>query len=117
MKRKLEISELIFRILAYTFLTVFALLCLYPFLYAVSASISGRHAVEYQELILLPKNVQFEAFQDMFGNNQFWNAYSPTAVSPSFSRTSVKAVQPWNTWEPMFSRVAGKNTASRVFWL
>ena len=78
MKRKLEISELIFRILAYTFLTVFALLCLYPFLYAVSASISGRHAVEYQELILLPKNVQFEAFQDMFGNNQFWNAYSNT---------------------------------------
>lgn len=78
MKRKLEVSELIFKILAYTFLTVFALLCLYPFLYAVSASISGRHAVEYQELILLPKNVQFQAFRDMFGNNQFWNAYSNT---------------------------------------
>ena len=78
MKRKLEISELIFKIIAYTFLTVFALLCLYPFLYAISASISGRHAVEYQELILLPKNIQFEAFQDMFGNNQFWNAYSNT---------------------------------------
>ena len=42
MKRKLEISELIFKIFSYTFLTVFALLCLYPFLYAVSASISGR---------------------------------------------------------------------------
>ena len=78
MKRKLEISELIFRILAYTFLTVFALLCLYPFVYAVSASISGRHAVEYQELILLPKNVQFEAFANMFSNNLFWNAYSNT---------------------------------------
>ena len=78
MKRKLEVSELIFKILAYTFLTVFALLCLYPFLYAVSASISGRHTVEYQELILLPKNVQFQAFRDMFGNNQFWNAYSNT---------------------------------------
>ena len=78
MKRKLEVSELIFKILAYTFLTVFALLCLYPFLYAVSASISGRHAVAYQELILLPKNVQFQAFRDMFGNNQFLNAYSNT---------------------------------------
>ena len=50
MKRKLEISELIFKIISYTLLTVFALCCLYPFLYAVSASISGRHAVEYQEL-------------------------------------------------------------------
>ena len=78
MKRKLEISELIFKIFSYLFLTVFALLCLYPFLYAVSASISGRHAVEYQELILFPKAVQFEAFSSMFGNNQFWNAYSNT---------------------------------------
>ena len=78
MKRKLEVSELIFRILAYTFLTVFALMCLYPFLYAISASISGRHAVEYQELILFPKNVQFEAFANMFSNNLFWNTYSNT---------------------------------------
>ncbi len=78
MKRKLEISELVFKIISYTFLTVFALLCLYPFLYAVSASISGKHAVEYQELILFPKNIQFEAFRDMFGDNQFWNAYSNT---------------------------------------
>ena len=39
MKRKLEISELIFKIISYLFLTVFALLCLYPFLYAISASI------------------------------------------------------------------------------
>ena len=78
MKRKLEISELIFKIFSYTFLTVFALLCLYPFLYAVSASISGRHAVEYQELVIFPKDVQFEAFAAMFSNNQFWNAYSNT---------------------------------------
>ena len=78
MKRKLEISELIFRIFSYLFLTVFALLCLYPFLYAISASISGQHAVEYQEIILFPKDVQFGAFADMFGNNQFWNAYSNT---------------------------------------
>jgi len=78
MKRKLEISELIFRILAYTFLTVFALMCLYPFLYAISASVSGRHAVEYKEIILLPKAVQFDAFAAMFGSNEFWNAYSNT---------------------------------------
>jgi len=78
MKRKLEISELIFKILAYTFLTVFALLCLYPFLYAISASVSGRHAVEYKEIILLPKAVQFDAFRYMFSSNEFWNSYSNT---------------------------------------
>ena len=78
MKRKLEISELIFKIISYLLLTAFGLMCLYPFLYAVSASISGRHAVEYQELILFPKDVQFGAFQYMFGNNMFWNAYANT---------------------------------------
>ena len=78
MKRKLEISELIFKIISYTLLTVFALACLYPFVYAVSASLSGRHAVEYGEVVLFPKEVQFAAFSRMFSDNMFWNAYSNT---------------------------------------
>jgi len=78
MKRKLEISELIFQILSYVFLTVFAICCLYPFLYAISAAISGREAVEYGEIILFPKDIQFDAFKRMFNNNLFWNAYANT---------------------------------------
>ena len=78
MKRKLEISELIFKIISYTLLTVFALCCLYPFVYAISASISGRSAVEYGSIVLFPKDLQFEAFAKMFGDNMFWNAYSNT---------------------------------------
>ena len=78
MKRKLEISELIFKIISYTLLTVFALCCLYPFVYAVSASISGRSAVEYGSIVLFPKDVQFDAFARMFSDNMFWNAYSNT---------------------------------------
>ncbi len=78
MKRKLEITELIFKIISYTLLTIFALCCLYPFVYAVSASISGRQPVEYNEIVLLPKQIQFEAFKYMFKNNMFWTAYSNT---------------------------------------
>ncbi len=78
MKRKLEISELIFKIVSYTLLTIFALCCLYPFVYAVSASISGREAVEYGRIVLFPKDIQFQAFARMFGDNMFWNAYSNT---------------------------------------
>ena len=78
MKRKLEISELIFKIISYTLLTVFALMCLYPFVYAVSASLSGINAVEYNQVVLLPKDVQFDAFKRMFSDNMFWNAYSNT---------------------------------------
>ena len=78
MKRKLEISELIFKIISYTLLTIFALCCLYPFVYAISAAISGRDAVEYSKIVLFAKDIQFDAFKRMFGNNMFWNAYSNT---------------------------------------
>ena len=78
MKRKLEISELIFKIISYTLLTIFALCCLYPFVYAISAAISGRDAVEYSKIVLFPKDIQFDAFKRMFSNNMFWNAYSNT---------------------------------------
>ncbi|MBQ8052325.1 MAG: carbohydrate ABC transporter permease [Lachnospiraceae bacterium] len=78
MKRKLEISELIFKVISYTLLTVFALCCLYPFVYAISASISGRSAVEYGSIVLFPKDIQFDAFKLMFNDNMFWNAYSNT---------------------------------------
>ncbi len=78
MKRKLEVTELIFKIISYTLLTVFALCCLYPFVYAISAAISGRSAVEYGSVVLFPKDVQFDAFARMFSDNMFWNSYSNT---------------------------------------
>ncbi|MDY4066143.1 MAG: hypothetical protein SOY52_00275, partial [Bullifex sp.] len=78
MKRKLETTELIFKVISYTLLTMFAIGCLYPFLYAIASSISGRRAVEYSEVVLFPKEIQFEAFGQMFTNNMFWNAYSNT---------------------------------------
>ncbi|MCR5323358.1 MAG: carbohydrate ABC transporter permease [Lachnospiraceae bacterium] len=78
MKRKLEISELIFKIISYFLLTIFALSCLYPFVYAISAAVSGRYYVDYNQVVLFPKEVQFNAFKEMFGNNMFWNSYSNT---------------------------------------
>ena len=78
MKRKLEVSELIFKILSHVLLIAFAICCLYPFLYAISAAISGIEAVEGGQLVLLPKDLQFEAFANMFNNNMFWNSYTNT---------------------------------------
>ena len=78
MKRKLEVSELIFKVLSHVLLIAFAICCLYPFLYAISAAISGIEAVEGGQLVLLPKDLQFEAFGNMFNNNMFWNSYTNT---------------------------------------
>ncbi len=78
MKRRLEISELIFRIISYTLLVAFAICCLYPFIYTIASSISGEREVRYGEIVLFPKGVQFSAFSKMIDNNNFWNAYANT---------------------------------------
>ncbi len=78
MKRKLEISELIFKIISYTLLAVFSLACLYPFVYAISSALSGYDAVMDGTVVLFPKDIQFEAFSRMFNDNLFWNSYSNT---------------------------------------
>ena len=78
MKRKLAASEIIFKVISYLFLGIFSLMCLYPFVYALSSSISGQHAVDYNEVVLWPKDLQFEAFATMFADNSFWNSYANT---------------------------------------
>ncbi|MEG2014907.1 MAG: carbohydrate ABC transporter permease, partial [Clostridia bacterium] len=78
MKRKLEISELIFKVLSYTLLTMFAICCMYPFIYAISASISSEIAVNNNSVVLLPVGLQFEAFAYIFNNNNFWSSYANT---------------------------------------
>lgn len=78
MKRKLEVSALIFKIFSYLFLTVFAICCLYPFIYAISAAISGREYVEMNQIVLLPQGIQFAAFENIFNQNGFWTSYSNT---------------------------------------
>ena len=78
MKRKLEISELIFKIISYLLLTIFAISCLYPFVYTISSAISGYEEVTYSQIVLFPKNIQFDAFKDVFKNNTFWNSYTNT---------------------------------------
>ncbi len=78
MKRKLAASELIFKILSYLFLGIFALMCLYPFVFTLSSSISSSEAVDSNQVILLPKGIQFDAFKTMFTDNLFWNAYANT---------------------------------------
>ena len=78
MKRKLEISELFFKVVSYLLLTIFAIGCLYPFVYTISSAISGYVEVRDSMIVLFPKNVQFDAFRDVFNNNVFWNSYTNT---------------------------------------
>lgn len=87
MKRKVEISELIFKIIAYVLLIAFALMCIYPFLYALGASFSSLDAIKYNEVVLWPMTgtenafkfgATGAAFKYAFNQTQFWVNYANT---------------------------------------
>ena len=92
MKRKMEISELIFKIIAYVILIIFAIACVYPFLYALGASFSSDAALT-QGIVLWPMigesdNLHFgfsiNAYGWAFTNTEFWVAYSNTLFMTFF---------------------------------
>ena len=78
MKRKMEVSELIFKIISYFLLIVFALMCVYPFIYALSSSFSSKSAVDGGDVILWPVGFQTEAYRYIFTRNAFWISYANT---------------------------------------
>lgn len=74
MKRKMEISELIFKIVAYVVLIVFAVMCVYPFVYALSSSFS----VDDVDVLLPIGGVQIYAYQYILSDSTFWISYANT---------------------------------------
>lgn len=84
MKRKMEISELIFKIIAYFFLIVFAVMCIYPLLYILSAAFSSTNAVNSGSVVLWPVEPQGDAFLYVLKRNVFWVNYSNTLFTTFF---------------------------------
>ena len=78
MKRKTEASELIFKIIAYFVLIVFALMCVYPLVYALASAFSSSDAVSSGAVVLWPVGLQADAFLHVLTNNMFWINYSNT---------------------------------------
>ncbi len=75
---RLNRSEIIFKIVAYILIGIFALITLYPFIYAFSASISGKVAYESGKVILLPKDVNFQVYSLIYNDKAFWISYINT---------------------------------------
>ena len=75
---RLSKSEIITKVIAYTLLTIFTLIAFYPIVYSFSVSISGKSAYETGKILLLPKNIQFEAYKTVLADNKFWISYANT---------------------------------------
>ena len=84
MKRKIEISELIFKIIAYVVLIVFALMCIYPLIFALAATFSDPLAVNKNLIVLWPAAAEgglgfsTEAVMIVLKSSTFWIYYSNT---------------------------------------
>lgn len=75
---RLTKSEIIFKIVSYVLVIAFALMALYPILYALSVSISGKVAYESGSIVLMPKDITFEAYEMILLDKGFWICYANT---------------------------------------
>ena len=71
-------SEKAFKVFSYILVIVFAAITLYPVIYAFSVSISGKIAYESGQITLLPKDVNFQAYDIVLHSKGFWIAYANT---------------------------------------
>ncbi|MDR2822404.1 MAG: carbohydrate ABC transporter permease [Acholeplasmatales bacterium] len=79
--KRLDATELIFKILSYVIITVFAIATIYPFVFVISSSISGKEIVEAGGIVLWPKDIQFDAVIALIkgtDSKKFWNSYTNT---------------------------------------
>lgn len=79
--KRLDTSEIIFKVLAYVLLILFAICCIYPLIYVISVSISPVDDVYRGKVYFLPTGFQVEAFKDILVGSysqQFWTSYCNT---------------------------------------
>ena len=78
MMKRLDRTEIIFKVLSYVLLTIFALACLYPFIFILSNSISSRTATEAGTIYLWPDAFNVSAYAETFSQKAFWISYCNT---------------------------------------
>lgn len=76
MMKRLDRTEIIFKVMSYVLLTIFALCCIYPFIYILSNSIAAKGEVDAGRVFFIPlEGLQGEAYLKVFTNKDFWLAY------------------------------------------
>ena len=75
---RLDKTEIVFKVIAYTILILFALCCVYPLVYALFISISGKKEVMFGEVTFLPKGFSGAAYKEVLTDYRFWMDYCNT---------------------------------------
>jgi putative aldouronate transport system permease protein len=81
---RMSANEIGFKVTAYILIGLFSLGALYPVVYAFSASVSGKMAYEFGEVVLLPKDTNFAVYAYLINNKTFWLSYINTLFYTAF---------------------------------
>ncbi|MDD7619286.1 MAG: carbohydrate ABC transporter permease [Bacillales bacterium] len=100
-------SEIVFRVVAYIFIIAFALVCIYPLIYAFSAAISGGDAYNAGKVVLFPVDIQWNAFLSVIQMKAFWNGYSNTLFVTLFGTVWCMAISILGGYALSKRRLAG----------
>ena len=76
--RKRPLGDVVFDLIVGVFLTIAVVVCVYPFIYVLSVSISSGTAVNKGLVTLLPVDLNFDAMKTVFGYQQLWVSYGNT---------------------------------------
>ena len=76
--RKETFGDKVFDIIVWIFILAAVIVCVYPFLYVLSVSISDPTAVQRGEVVLLPVGFDTTIFGVVMGYQDLWTAYANT---------------------------------------
>ena len=76
--RRRPFGDVLFDLIIGIFLAIAVVVCVYPFIYVLSVSISSGTAVNKGLVTLLPVDLNFDAMKTVFGYQQLWVSYGNT---------------------------------------
>ena len=80
MIKKIRLGSLLFDVLNYSLISLFALICLFPFIYVFSFSITPYSEYLQNPLKLIPTRLEFDAYQQIFKMPLMWSGYRVTIL-------------------------------------
>ena len=76
--KKRPFGDVVFDLIIGVFLAIAVVVCVYPFLYVLSVSVSSGTAVNKGLVTLLPVDLNFDAMKTVFNYRQLWTSYGNT---------------------------------------
>ncbi len=73
--KRLDKTEIIFKVISYVILTIFALVCLFPFVFLLANTFSDVDAVNASKVTVFPIGFQIDALLQVLNAKDFWLSY------------------------------------------